>query len=273
MRCMFLTVISLALVSVSTTASAQWENRDPENSMFQSREEYNQFMGAAKRSIRENPEMKAMIPMLNDIALGREFGSTSKQFGGQDNQLGMLSDPKVRRDLEMVDDQYKELQQLNSQIQKRVAEQIRSLDFSNSKDLVVRIGKIREEAQKDVSSLLLPHQNKRLQQIRLQAQFRSRSLVDILSSEPYRSDLNLSEDQTLELREAQSEIEADLQKEIAKLREQARSRLLSNLSPTQKKKAEELIGDMFVFSEPDKKKSINAKDSRRTGKDTNAKKK
>ena len=109
--------------------------------MFQSQDEYHQFMGDAKRSVAENPEMKGMIGMLNDIALGRQFGATAKRFGGEASTLGMLSDPKVRGDLEMIDDQYKQLQQMNSQIQQRVADQVRSLDFSNSKDLVVQIRK------------------------------------------------------------------------------------------------------------------------------------
>ena len=257
MRSLLLLLLTVASIAVPTTVFAQWEKRDPENSMFQSQDEYHQFMGAAKRSVLENPEMKAMIPMLNDIALGREFGATTKQFGGQGNQLGMLSDSKVRRDLEMIDDQYKELQQLNSQIQKRVAVQIRSLDFSNSKDLVVQIGKIRDDAQKDLNGLLLPHQSERLQQIRMQSQLRRRNLVDILSSDPYRSELKITKDQTLELREAQNEIEADLKKEIAKLREKARDRLLSTLNPDQKKQVESMIGDTFEFSEPQKNNMSN----------------
>ena len=253
--------ICMMAIVLPTTTWAQWNERDPENSIFQSEEEYNQFMGDAKRSIRENPEMKAMIPMLNDLALGRSFGATAKRFGSEASTIGLLSNRKIREDLEMVDDQYKELQQMNADIQKRVAEQLRSLDFSNSKDIVVQLRQVREDARKELDELLLPHQVKRLQQIRIQSQLRRRNLVDILTSNPYRDELDITDEQSERLRETQAEIEADLEKQIARLRQQARDRLLSNLKPDQQSQVEEMIGDAFEFESATK----TAKPTRKNG--------
>ena len=83
----------------------------------------------------------------------------------------------------------------------------------------------------------------------MQSQLRRRSLVEILTSDPLKSDLEITDNQSDELRLAEKEIEEDLQKQIAKLREKARERLLSTLKPAQKKKVEELIGDTFESSQ------------------------
>ncbi len=78
--------------------------------IFQSRNEYNQFFGGLK-SLRD-PEINALLPMINDIVLGRPIGSTPSKGGGN-GMMGVLGDPKVRDELEIVDFQYEELKELN----------------------------------------------------------------------------------------------------------------------------------------------------------------
>jgi hypothetical protein len=222
--------------------------------MFDSREEYGRFMGAAKRASVDNPELRALIPLINDIAQGRPIGSTAQQYGSAGSELGLLSNPRIREDIEMVDDQYQDLRNRHSEIQRRLAAQLRSIDFSNSKNVVGQIQEIRDEAEKDLNAVLLPHQVKRLRQIRMQSFLRRRNLVDVLTSDPIKSDLKITDRQTEELREYQTEVLQDLQKEIAKLQEKARGRLLSKLDRSQRTQVEEMIGDAFEFSEPVKDK-------------------
>lgn len=228
--------------------------------IFPTRGEYNQFMGEAKRAAygpNGNRKLISMIPMLNDIALNRPIGSTAgmspgKKSPAMTSNLSLLSNDRVREELEMVDSQYEELKERNSQIQKRAADQIRQLDFSDRVNLVSRIQAIRDEANNDTRAVLLPHQIDRLKQIRMQALLQQSSLVEVLTSDPVKTELEISRDQAKELKEFESIVQADLAKEIAKLREAARSRLLAKLSATQEKRAKELIGEVFVFESQQK---------------------
>jgi hypothetical protein len=235
----------------------QKENDGPVG-IFQSRAEYNQFMGGAKQAAygeNGNPELQAMIPLLNDIVLNQPVGETANKYGVQASTLGLLSDPNVRAELEMVDDQYEDLKRLNSEIQERTASQLRGLDFQDTANLAKQIRFIRERSNEDLDAVLLPHQLDRLRQIQMQSQLKRRSLVDILTNDPLKSDLDITDQQSEQLREEEKEIEEDLAREIAKLRERARDRLLSKLKPSQKSEIEKMIGDTFEFKQPEKTKN------------------
>lgn len=258
----------LILLPVAATQAQKQGDNEPVG-IFQSRSEYHEFMGNAKRIAygpEGNLELQAMIPMLNDIALNQPIGSTAGQYDVQGSTLGLLSDEKIRGELEMMDDQYDDLKRLNSEIQDRVAEQIRGLDFKDAGNLAEQIRGIREQARNDLHSVLLPHQLTRLRQIRMQSQLRRRSLVDLITSDPLKTELEVSDRQTRELRETEEEIEKELEEEIAKLRAKARDRLLSKLKPGQKDKVEEMFGDAFDFGDSPNDKRSEAKIKRRSKK-------
>ena len=248
----------ILLVALSSTAVFGQK----ENGMFDSQEEYGQFMGAAKRASADNPELRALIPLINDIAQGRSFGSTAQQYGIAGSNLGLLSDARIREDIEMVDDQYNDLRDRQSEIQKRLASQLRSIDFTDSKNIAGEIAKIRDEAENDLNSVLLPHQVKRLRQIRMQSALRGRSLVDVITNDPVKSDLEITDGQTKDLRAFEKEVQQDLQKEIVKLQEKARDRLISKLKPEQRTPVKEMLGDTFEFRDPVKGKPKAAKGQR-----------
>ena len=207
--------------------------------------------------------MKPMVAMLNDIALGNPLGSTSSQYGIESSTMGLLADPAIRRELEMVDSQYQELQELDATIQKRVADQIRGMDFSDSDNLVARIRSIREQANRELRQVLLPHQIDRLRQIRAQSRLRYRSLADVLTNEPVKSDLDISEEQSRELREAERRIEEELQREIAELRKKARKKLLETLNRSQQEQVREMFGPDFKFPAREKGPEKGDKSQRR----------
>lgn len=220
--------------------------------IFQSRGEYRTFMGSVKQAAYGeggNVELRSMVPMINDMVLGQEFGTTSRQYGGNNvGPLDLLADPKVREDLDMVDEQYEELQKLNADVQKRAAEQIRGLDFSDSQGLVEQLQKIRRDARRDLESLFIPEQLQRLEQIRNQSRLRGQSLVDLLTSDPLRDQLEITEAQEKELREEEDEIREEMEREIAKLRKKARERLLSKLDTRQRDQVDEIFGESFEFA-------------------------
>ena len=212
---------------LASPAVGQWDKN--ESGMFETQDEYHAFIGSAKEASAANPELRAMIPLLNDIALGREIGSTAKQFSAQSSDLGLIRDSKIRQDIEMMDDQYEDIKNRQSEIQQRLAREIREIDFSNSDNVIDKIRKVQDAAQKDLESVLLPHQVKRLKQIRMQTLLLRHGLVEVITNDPIKSDLDVTQAQADELKEFEKVVEADLQKEIERLREKARDRLLSKI--------------------------------------------
>ena len=90
------------------------------------------------------------------------------------------------------------------------------------------------------------------------SQLQRTGIARLLTSDPIKSKLEISEQQSAELLEAEENIEAELEKEIAQLREEAREKLLAKLKASQREKAEELLGENFDFSQPKKKKLKNS---------------
>ncbi len=256
MRNLLLAVFVGLLCSTSAVAQKGGQNDGPIG-IFGSRAEYDQFMGSAKRAAYGeggNPELQAMIPMINDMVLQQPFGTTANQYNiNEVSDLGLLADPKVREEIEMVDEQYEELQKLNADIQARAASQIQKLDFSDREGLVDRLREIRERAQEDLDSMFIPEQLARLRQLRNQSRMRGgRTLVDLLTTDPLRNELDISESQADELRELEKEVEEEIQREIAKLREKAKERLLSPLDSEQREQVEELFGETMAFTPRDR---------------------
>jgi hypothetical protein len=237
----------LAMLACCGSTTSVGQEKDS-TGVFPSRDEYNRFFGGLKAL--GDPEINAMLPMINDIVLGRPVGSTPIGKGGGSGVMDLLGDPKVRGELEMADFQYDKLKSLSSDIQKRMGDQVRSIDFSNPKEIAEQVRNIREQAEKGLQDVFLPHQMSRLRQLSTQSQLRRRSLAEILTSEPLRSELEISNSQEVELKESEEEIEMELAEEIAKLRAKARGKLLSNLKRSQREKVEELFGDAFEFSHP-----------------------
>ena len=258
MRFIFSTIILSLVFSGFAQAQKVEPREDGSYGIFNSVEEYSSFMGTAKQTAYGpdgTVEMQAMIPMLNDIALDRPVGWTASNYNLETSDMGLLTDKAVRGELEMVDDQYKQLQELSSQIQKEAAEQIRNLDFSNN-NWLDQVRQIRQRAKSQLDTVLLPHQQERLRQIRMQSQMRRRTLVEVITNDPIKTELEITDDQAAELRRSEKEIDKQLVKDIAKLREKAREKLLSNLKSKQRKRVEEMIGQPYEF--------VNSKDKGRS---------
>lgn len=238
----FLIAVAFCSGSFGQTGS---KDGNVELDIFQSGEERDQFWTALKQT--EDPEIKAMLPLIYDITRGKPIG-TSGPWGKERQRTPMiqvLADPNVRRELEMVDDQYNELQDLSSQLQQQLAAQLRAVDLSDTEGLASQINTIRSRTREQLESVLLPHQLKRLRQISAQSQLRGRSLVDVITSDPLKSELEINDAQADQLKEAEREIEANLSKQISRLRARAREELLSKLKRSQREQVDDLFGDFF----------------------------
>ena len=241
--------ILVSLFVLALVVPCLGQDKEGNDGMFNSKEDYGNFIGSAKRASAENPELRALIPLINDIARGMPIGSTASRYGSASSELGLLSNPRVREDIEMVDDQYREFQERQLTLQQEMADQLRQIDFTDTENLPSQIKEIRNSAEREMNELLLPHQVKRLRQLRMQSLLQRRDLVQVLTADPIKSDLEITDEQSQELRDYQVQMQEDLQREIAKLQDKARSRLLSKLNPSQKRQVEEMIGDTFVFKD------------------------
>ena len=233
-----LTIVLFSLFGFSSNA----QDKEDSYGIFENQQQYYEFMGNVKREGQDNPELMAMVPMINDIVLMQPFGSTSKRYGIADGTLGTLADESVRQDLEMIDSQFVELQKTNAEIQQRFAEQIRQLDMSDMQAAVRKILELRSLAERELQATLLPHQMQRLRELAARKQLRERSLVEVITSEPIKTKLKMSDEQAAELIAAERDIKDELKRQIAALRNQARKQLLAKLKSDQRQKVKEIFG-------------------------------
>ncbi len=227
--------------------------------IFDTQDEYYEFMGSVKQEGATNPELMAMVPMINDVVLGRPLGSTGKRYNATNSVLGLLSNESVRKELEMVDDQFADLKKTNAEIHRKVAEQLKNLDLSDMQSAAEKMLAIRDQSEQDLQATLLPHQLKRLRQIAAQNQLRYRTLVEVLTSEPMKSEFEINDDQSEKLKKAEQEIQQELEREIAQLRLKARKKLLSQLRKDQQDEVESWLGDRFEFPHNEIQKRASAK--------------
>jgi len=219
--------------------------------IFQNKEDYHAFMGGLKSL--DDPEIKAMIPVLNDIVLGKPIGHTASKYGLRSGgMIDLLADKRVRAELDIVDFQYDELKRINRAVQERIAKQLRSLDLNHPKDYASTVREITRSVQDRHKGVLLPHQLDRLRQLSVQNQIRRRSIADVLTTDPLATKLKITDQQKQALKQAEREIEEELARQIEALRKQSRNKLLSHLTQTQRNKLEKIIGDDFQFSQPKK---------------------
>lgn len=215
--------------------------------IFESRKEYEQFMGGLK-SLRD-PEVDAMLPALNDMMLGRPIGKTAQQYNiGGNPVMTLLADKSIRKELEVVDDQVEEIKRLNRQLQERLSKEVRSMDLTDSAQVISTIRDITESAQADMEDVFLPHQLDRLKQLGVRHQMNRQSVLGALLTDPLASELGLTEEQKDELRQTAKKIESELARELEELKIKARQQLFSCLTREQQQKLDDLIGDEYRFS-------------------------
>ena len=172
----------------------------------------------------------------------------SAQRGGRPSDLLRRDD--VRKELELVDDQITKLDILR---QKR-GERIREL-YSGLKGLSreERNAKLRERfiefsktSQKEIDQVLLPHQAKRLAQLVIQYRLRGGTSRTLTSSQVSEG-LGISDEQKARLQERATELSRELQEKFNKLRQEFREKLLEELTPQQRAKWKDMIGEPFEF--------------------------
>lgn len=200
----------------------------------------------------------AVFSMLSvDVAFAQRGGSNRtsgmmRMMGGN-NQFGLLTDKKVQEELELVDDQIEELEDLQKEAMQEIRDMFSEMQDSGG-DRREAFRNIREKMQERmkpyeerVNDVLLPHQQTRLKQLGYQSSGRFSGAGGVFDNQALLDDLDISDKQRDELKEAVEKAREKLQKEYKKLVKDAEDDILKVLDSDQRKKFKELVGDSFQF--------------------------
>lgn len=162
----------------------------------------------------------------------------------------MLSNPSVQKDLELVGDQLKTVQELQAQFAQQMKDQIGDmrkggLSPDRLKGLPELMKKLREQQREKMQGVLLPHQVDRLKQVAFQTHMKQAGAEGALTSEKIAEELGITEEQIERLKKRSKEIKAKLAEDMEKLKEKAQQDLLKELTPDQRAKIKEMTGDKY----------------------------
>ena len=177
------------------------------------------------------------------------YGSSSRST----SPLSMLRQQQYQAELDLSDGQVAEIQAVQQDIQRQTQEMFRKsaeLGGDGGQLLGAAQAALRDKADEQISAILLPHQIKRLNQIRVQAQIRARGATGLLDDDLFAT-LRLTEEQKAELAEKQREAQRELQEAIRKLTERSRNNVLKSvLKADQLQKLEKLTGEEYDVKSP-----------------------
>ncbi len=175
--------------------------------------------------------------------------------------FGMLGNPSVQKDLELVGDQLKEVQDMQATFAQQMKDQLGDitkggLSKDRLKELPALMEKLKAQQREKMESMLLPHQVERLKQVAFQTHMKQAGTAGALASKKVAEALGISEEQIKKMKKRSKEINERLAKDMAELKEKAKDELLNELTPDQRKKLTGLTGDKFVPQDNDWKESI-----------------
>lgn len=181
-------------------------------------------------------------------------------FQAYANPLGQslpyLWGPQMEKELDIVDTQREALTKLRND----ATAKMRTLYDMNIADPQERLKKyneaskaLGEETEKKALDILLPHQIKRIKQIALQMQLQQAGYGSsaAFQNSQIADELKITDEQRTQLQEKQKEVSKEMQEKTQafykQLQEESREKVLSVLTPAQRKKLEELTGDKFEW--------------------------
>ena len=185
------------------------------------------------------------------------FGGYSyvSPWGGS---LQWLLMENVRKELELVDEQRQKIDDIRKQLQEETTAQYKKMQEVPQDQRMQKYNEMNaalaEKTEKQIRELLLPHQTKRLKEIKLQMQVLNNyyGAGQALAGDELAKELKITEDQKAKLREVQQEIMQDQQKKWRefqqKLSEEAMAKMLGVLTAQQRKELDRLMGQKFEYS-------------------------
>ena len=188
--------------------------------------------------------------------------------GGGADTFSMLSDPSVRKELELVDEQMDRIREVNKDFGQKIRDSLGDLskdgfDPAHADRLKETIGEIQRQKQEEIDKLLLPHQLDRLKQVALQMQMKSRGTAGALSSDKVAEALGLTDEQIDKLKARSKELKKEIAEKTKKLKGDAKNELIGMLSSEQQQKLKEMMGDEFTSNKDDWQNALQERMKRR----------
>jgi len=179
---------------------------------------------------------------------GRGGGGFARGAMGGFGEVMMLRSEQIRDELEVTDEQWDDLQQLQRDMMgemRNMFQEMRDMDEDERADFMKEVT---EDIQAEIGEILLPHQTKRLKQVSLQQSMR-RGTGGLLRNQAVIDELDLSDSDIEKLEEKNEEVQKELNEKIAKMRKQAQEEIFSVLSKEQRSKLKEMMGDDFEMQQ------------------------
>lgn len=186
-----------------------------------------------------------------DVPMAFSFGG-----GPMSDAFSLANNPDVQKEIELLDDQQKQLNAINEDFSKRIQEEMGSLVNGNvsperGREIGELIKKLNEEKRQKMEGVLLPHQFTRLRQIAFQQQMKYQGDANAIMSEKVAEELGITEDQKKKLSARADELKKELEEKIARLKEETRESLMEELTSEQREKLKEMMGGAFELKTPE----------------------
>lgn len=190
-----------------------------------------------------------LSPMMVGKAMTFSMGMNTGG-GIQQNSVNWLDDEDVLKELEVVEEQREKLRQLRDDVQTRRQEfgkTVRDLPADKRTDFIREFSDLlNANIDGKIKEILLPHQMKRFDQLRMQTQMRNGG-VRALENKQIADLLKITDQQREELRKKREEVEENLRKKIEQLRAEAQQEMLSVLTPAQRNQLKDVLGKDYEF--------------------------
>lgn len=200
------------------------------------------------------------------VQAGGAGGGARANYPSGQSLMYLLYYPQLQKEIEIIDDQKAELQKIQAESQAKMTEAYKTMnDQAAGGDALQRQQKYMElyqtlgkETEEKVAKVLLPHQKKRLSQIMLQMKLSQSSygygFAGALEGDDVGKELGITDAQREELKKKEEKIRAEFMKKYQefykKLNEETKEEMMSVLTPAQKKKLEDLLGEKFEMQQP-----------------------
>ena len=170
--------------------------------------------------------------------------------------LHIMRNPSTIKDLELVKsqrDKIKEIDQAFNQDREMLDREFMLIgDSTTAKTaLNAKYAALYKKRATELSDVLLPHQQERIQQIVHQTSLSSLGPAGGLYMGKLGQELDLSIEQRDQLMEIQKELHEQIRQKTAELRAAAREKVMKTLNETQRSKLKSLTGDEFKETEED----------------------
>lgn len=188
--------------------------------------------------------------------------------------MTMLRLPQFVKELELVDEQVKKLEELHQEatkMQQEALAEFRSVSYQTdgkydaekyramSAEYQKARAEVTEKVTKAIEDILLPHQVDRMKQIQIQSQIKSYG-VGALQSALLADALEITDEQMKELAEKRAAAQKKLAEEYARIKAELQEEVLADvLTKKQLRELESLKGEPYEVKRPDYSKIYNWK--------------